>query len=235
MVFPNRRVAGRLLAEQVARLPHWSDGRAVRAVIGVSEGGVPVAHEVARHLRVPLDVTLVRRISAPGNPELTIGAVGENGMLVCADTFLRRFASEGPLLPELAREAGDWLARRARLLRGGHPPVDVKGCEVVLVEDGVVTGTTARAAVGVLRRRGAKDVVLAVPVAPPQVLHQLRPLVTEIACTEIRDISDTDACYRDHRPTPDSEISRLLAASRAVAVGQHTPNDSHSPVQGRSA
>ncbi|MDN3028974.1 phosphoribosyltransferase family protein [Streptomyces sp. S.PB5] len=216
MVFKSRSDAGRLLGEQVARLSGWTGSRAPRAVVGIPGGGIPVAYEVARYLKVPLDIVLVRRITAPGNPELTIGAVSEDGAVVSADTFLSRFAPQRPRLSELARETEDWLSRRASLLRGGHAPVDPTVGDVVLVDDGMVTGATMRAAVASLRHRGAVGMVLAVPVAAPRALHRLRPLVDETVCPDVRDIHTVGAWYLDHRPIPDTEIGELLKASRTT-------------------
>ncbi|MCQ4205652.1 phosphoribosyltransferase [Streptomyces longispororuber] len=218
MVFTCRTAAGRCLAQQVAALPRWTACRTPRAVFGIARGGVPVAAEVAHLLGAPLDIVVVRKVTAPGNPGLTVGAMAEDGTLVCTGAFLRRFAADSPRLPELARETESWLARQAHLLRGRHEALGIRGGDVVLVDDAACTGASAHAALKVLRHRGAASLVLALPGGSPEALGRLRPSVDEIVCLEALDTA-LDSWYVDQNPVSDREIVSLLETHR-TAVGR---------------
>ena len=162
MVFADRADAGRRLA---ARLQDLRDKRVV--VLGLPRGGVPVAFEVARALGAPLDVIVVRKLGVPFQPELAMGAIGEDGVRVINREVVRAAAvSAGELAAVEARERAE-LERRARRFRGGRPRQPLDGRVAVVVDDGIATGSTARAACQVARVQGAARVVLAVPVAPP--------------------------------------------------------------------
>jgi putative phosphoribosyl transferase len=175
-LFADRRAAGRLLA---ARLRHAlpapereSPGAppapgAELLVLALPRGGVPVAREVADTLAAPLDVLVTRKIGYPPQPELGVGAIAEGGEPVYDDDFLRRLGlSQDDLAPVVARERAE-LDRRVRVYRGGRPPPEVAGRVVILVDDGLATGVTARAALRSLRSRSPRRTVLAIPVAAP--------------------------------------------------------------------
>lgn len=205
--FTDRRSAGRQLA---AALEHLRDQDVV--VLGLPRGGVPVAHEVARALGAPLDVVVVRKLGLPGQPELAMGAVGEGGAVVLNDRVL---AVGGVRPQELeqarVREAAE-VERRTQRLRGGAAREPLAGRTALLVDDGIATGATVRAACQVVRALGAARVVVAAPVAPPSAVQQLREEADEVVClASPAHFSAVGSWYRDFAQTPDDEVIRLLA------------------------
>ncbi len=162
MSFLDRTDAGRRLAQHLAHLR----GHDV-VVLGIPRGGVPVAAEVASALGAPLDVVIVRKLGTPGQPELGLGAIGEEGVRVVNDDIVRLTGVTERDIERVEERERLELERRARRFRGDRPPVPVAGRVVVVVDDGIATGSTARAACRIVRARGATRVVLAVPVAPP--------------------------------------------------------------------
>ncbi len=205
--FQDRRDAGRRLA---ALLEPLRDELPV--VVGIPRGGVPVAAEVARALGAPLDVTVVRKIGAPQNPEFAIGALAEGGVHVLSERTVRALGLSGPELRALiAGGEGELLERRVRY-RGAHEPASLAGRTVILVDDGLATGLSALAAVRSLRERGASRVILAVPVAAPESAEELRRHADEVVCVEEpADLWAVGYWYEDFRPTTDEEVAALLA------------------------
>jgi putative phosphoribosyl transferase len=188
-------------------------------VLGLPRGGVPVAFEVATALRAPLDVIVVRKLGVPFQPELAMGAIGEGGARVTNDEVVR-MAEVTPqeLAAVEARERAE-LERRTRRFRGDRPPVPIAGKTVVVVDDGIATGSTARAACEVARARGAQRVVLAVPVASAGAIAELRGDVDEMVWVESpRHLWAVGQSYRDFSQTSDEEVVELLRrASRLSA------------------
>ncbi|HEU0018952.1 MAG TPA: phosphoribosyltransferase family protein [Thermoleophilaceae bacterium] len=204
--FPDRRAAGRALAERLREIDLDAP-----VVVALPRGGVPVAHEVAQALGAPLDIALVRKLGAPGRPELGIGALGEDGTAVLdGDTIAALGVTRAQIEAIVEREAGE-LERRRRLYRGDRPPVDVSGRTVVLVDDGIATGVTTIAAARMLRERGAADVTVAVPVCPAVAVERLRnqlgDIVYLIAPTRFGGVG---AWYDDFTQTSDAEVVELL-------------------------
>lgn len=185
-------------------------------VVGMARGGVPVAAEVARALRAPLDVALVRKVGAPRNPEYAIGAVAEGGVrLVDEATAEALGLSEGDLQALMARAERELAGQTARY-RGGRRPPDLSGRTAILIDDGLATGRSARAAIGSLRRRHAARVILAVPVAARQSVRDLRGEADEIVCLDMpEDLWAVGAWYEDFRPTSDEEVTGLLGEGAA--------------------
>ena len=228
MSFADRRDAGRRLA---ARLRFLRGEDAV--VLALPRGGVPVGFEVAQALAVPLDVIVVRKLGVPFQPELAMGAIGEGGVLVVNDEVLRLAGVTPGAFAEVEQRARAELDRQARRYRGHRPPVQVAGRTAVVVDDGVATGSTARAACQVAKAQGAARVVLAVPVAPPSTVEELER-EAEVVCVEApRHLWAVGQWYRDFTETSDDEVTRLLCecaqpAGVPVAAG---PEGDDPPVE----
>ena len=215
MAFPDRTVAGRRLA---ARLGHLRGKDVV--VLGLPRGGVPVASEVAASLGAPLDVLVVRKLGVPFQRELAMGAIGEDGVRVLNDEVLRLVSvSDADLAATEADERRE-LERRSKRFRGDRPRVSLKGKTAVIVDDGVATGATARAACEVAREQGAEHIVLAVPVAPPDTVRSLSRVADEVVVVEQPAwLSSIGQWYDDFRQTSDEQVVALLdeALARQVA------------------
>jgi putative phosphoribosyl transferase len=208
MRFADRVDAGRQLAR---RLRHLRGQNAV--VLGLPRGGVPVAFEVALALRAPLDVIVVRKLGVPFDPEYAFGAIGEDGVRVI-DRQVAAWAglSATETAAVEARERAE-LDRRVRRLRGGRPPVSIGGRTVVVVDDGIATGSTARAACQVARARGAGRVVLAAPVAPADTAASLLRDADEVICVKTPgSLFAIGDWYADFDQTTDERVRTLLEA-----------------------
>lgn len=206
--FRNRRDAGRRLARLLER--YRSDGP---IVVGIPRGGVPVAAEVARALGAPLDAIVARKIGAPMNPEYGIGAIAEGGAQVISEQALAHLRIAPSELARLLARTEDEMGALVERLRDGRLPIPVQGRTVILVDDGLATGRTAQAAALSLRRRGAKRVVLAVPVAAAASAAELRASVDEVVCEQMpEDLWAIGFWYEDFSPTSEAEVSSLLAA-----------------------
>lgn len=208
--FADRQEAGRLLAARVAALRLRNP-----AVYALPRGGVPVAAEVADALHAPLDLVLVRKIGAPGQPELALGAVVDGDApetVLNPDIVAATGASEAFIDAARRRELDEIERRRLRYL-SGHPRLDPAGRDAVVVDDGIATGATGRAALHALRRRGAARLVLATPVAPAQALRALRDEADEIVCLrQPSPFLGVGAAYQDFHQLADDEVIGLLAA-----------------------
>jgi predicted phosphoribosyltransferase len=210
MHFADRRDAGRRLAGLLERLV---DDDVV--VLGLPRGGVPVAFEIALALSAPLDVIVVRKLGAPHQPELAMGAIGEDGVRVVDDGVVRSVgATDAEIAAIEVRERAE-LARRARQFRGDVAPVAIKGRTAVIVDDGIATGSSARVACRIVRARGASRLVLAVPVAPERWTRELRGEADEFVCVSApRWYRSVGEWYRDFSQTTDEEVNRCLALGR---------------------
>lgn len=209
--YADRRHAGTVLAERLADL----QGRRDVLVLALPRGGVEVAYEVARALEAPLDVLVVRKIGAPGREELALGALATGDVLVLDERLARQFGVGTHELTALKERARAELERRERLYRGDRPPLDVAGKVVVLVDDGLATGSTMRAAVAALRTRKPLRVVVAAPVGPPPVCEIIREEADEVVCVlEPPAMYAVGSWYGDFRQTSDDEVRRLLTAAR---------------------
>jgi putative phosphoribosyl transferase len=215
--FRDRRVAGRALAERVTEVVSSAEEA---VVLALPRGGVPVAFEVASALDAPLDVIIVRKLGVPSQPELAMGAIGEDDVRVLNPDVIRHLRISERMLQEVeARERAE-LHRRARQFRGDAPMITLTGRTVVIVDDGLATGSTARAAIQVARAHGARRVVLAVPVAPPETLEELAPIAdAEVCVASPRPFVAIGQWYQDFRQTTDAEVSLLLADARRARGG----------------
>ena len=210
--FRNRREAGAALADLLQPLVAESP-----IVLALPRGGVPVGYEVARALRAPLDILLVRKVGAPGNPELGIGAVAEGGVRVLDTGSLQALHVSEAELERVLRRADTELAERGERHRHGAPPPQVARRTVIVADDGLATGGTATAAVESLRRRGAARVVVAVPVGAHESAEQLRQIADEVICVqEPPRLGAIGAWYEDFSQTSDAEVTRLLAQAAAA-------------------
>jgi putative phosphoribosyl transferase len=208
--FADRREAGRLLAERVRALRLESP-----VVYALPRGGVPVAAEIATALGAPLDLVLVRKLGAPGQPELGIGAVVEGTepeTVLNEDIVALTGATESFIAAARARELEE-IERRRRHYLAGRRPLDPKGHAAVVVDDGIATGATAKAALRALRRRGAARLVLAVPVAPPDTVKAMHEEADDVVCLVESEIYfGIGGFYDDFHQLTDTEVTALLDA-----------------------
>jgi len=180
-------------------------------VVALPRGGVPVAHEVARALGAPLDVALVRKLGAPSQPELGVGAVGEDGTVVLDEDTIVALGITRTQIEAVAEREAIELERRRRLYRGERAAIDVAGRTVLLVDDGIATGVTTAAACEMLRRRGAERLIVAVPVCARGTLERLGDRLGELVCLHrpVR-FRGVGAWYDDFAQTSDDEVVELL-------------------------
>jgi putative phosphoribosyl transferase len=208
--FKDRRDAGRKLA---GRLVRYRDGPTV--VFALPRGGVPVGYEISRALGAPLDVLVSRKLGAPGQPEFGIGAVAPGGVRVLNEYAVRQLGIPEDYLESVTALEIAEVERRLRYFRGGRPEPDVEGRTAILVDDGLATGVTARAAVEALRRRRPARIVLAAPVCAAQTAELFGPEVDELVCLEAPpDLGAIGFWYRDFEQTPDEEVVELLERAR---------------------
>lgn len=209
--FPSRAVAGRLLAARLSPM-HLKDP----VVLALPRGGVPVAVEIARALHAPLDVVLVRKIGAPGMPELALGAVVDGGAaqtVINADVWRATGADDRYLAQARRRELAE-IERRRTIYLGARPRVDPAGRTVIVVDDGLATGATAKAALAAVKAQGAVRTVLAVPVAPPSTLGNMASCADHIVCLLApADFSGVGAFYDDFHQLSDDETISLLRSA----------------------
>jgi putative phosphoribosyl transferase len=211
-LFRDRAEAGRRLAVKLADLSGQKDV----LVLGIPRGGVPVAFEVARALRAPLDVIVVRKLGFPGAHELAMGAVASGGVRVLNDHALRELPVRRDVIDDIATRELEELERRERVFRRDRPPFDPRGKTAIVVDDGLATGSTMRAAILALRKRGAAAVVAAVPVGATPTCRTIAQLADRLECViEATDFFAVGAWYRDFSQTTDEEVRRLLEGTAA--------------------
>jgi putative phosphoribosyl transferase len=213
MIFTDRRDAGRRLAKRLVALDLPSP-----VVLGVPRGGVIVAFEVARGLGAPLDIVIARKIGAPDNPELAVGAVAQDGTVVADDALLGRLRVSERYLSEEADRQRIEIERRLGRYRQGTAPAKLAGCTAVIVDDGIATGATVLAALRGLRSQNPARVVLAVPVAPPDTLARLAGEADEVICLASPEpFYAVGQFYRHFEQTSDEEVVELLERHRLLA------------------
>lgn len=220
MIFEDRRQAGQLMAEEVERR-----GYADPIVIGLPRGGVPVAAEVAARLKAPLDLILVRKIGAPMQPELAIGAVVDSGApeIVRNEELIRALGITDDEFKELAEHQLKIIEERRKLWVAARPVIPIKDKTAIIVDDEIATGATVRAAVHAAKKQDPKLVVVATPVAPPDTVDALRREADEVVCLETPDyLGAIGLFYRDFSPVSDAEVSSILETTSAEAVPANT-------------
>ena len=212
MLFANRREAGRILASLLMKYADRDDV----LVLALPRGGVPVGFEVAQALRAPLDVFIVRKLGVPGHDELAMGAIATGGVRVLNDDVVMSLELEPEVIDTVAAREEKELARRERLYRGARPAPDVHGRTVILVDDGLATGSTMRAAVAALRKQRPARIVVAVPVAAPETCEEFTTEVDEVVCAATpRMFNGVGRWYEDFSQTTDEEVHELLAQARS--------------------
>ena len=215
--YRDRRHAG---AELAHRLDHLK-GRHDLVVLALPRGGVPVAYEVARALQAPVDVFVVRKLGLPGHPEYAMGAIASGGVRVLNDDAVRLYDISTAAIDRIAREEHIELERRERAYREGRPPIDLHGRVVVLIDDGLATGSTMRAAVQAVRAHGPAAVVVAVPVGSPDTCREFAAIADEIVCARSPEhFAAVGQWYDDFRQTTDEEVRALLHEASVPAAGR---------------
>jgi putative phosphoribosyl transferase len=221
MLFRDRADAGRKL---LTRLGAYK-GRPDVLVLGLPRGGIPVAYEVAQGLGAPLDVFLVRKLGVPGQEELAMGAIASGGVRIVNRDVVNALGIPPEALDRVAAEEGRELVRRERSYRGDRPEPELAGRTVILVDDGLATGSSMRAAVAALRQQNPARIVIAVPVAAPSTCEELRREVDDIVCAATPEpFMAVGRFYDDFSQTTDEEVRERLAAAQASTVtGGKTP------------
>jgi putative phosphoribosyl transferase len=219
MRFLDRRDAGRRLA---AELKPFAQERPV--IVALPRGGVPIALEVARALRAPLDILAVRKLGAPGNPELGVGAVAEDGTGVLDPRSAGMLGMTETMLDATLAQESRELRRRVERYRDGRPSIPVSGRTVIVVDDGLATGLTELAAVRALRKRGAQRIVVAVPVGSSESVSMLAEEADQVVCLMIpRRLFGVGMWYRDFAPVSDEQVLALLAEASGEASTEALP------------
>ena len=208
--FANRHHAGRVLAERLRAFA----GRDDVLVLGLPRGGVPVAYEVAKSLGAALDVFVVRKLGVPQQPELAMGAIASGGVRVLNEDVVQWYRIPQSVIETVAWDEERELTRRERAYRNGRPAVPIEGKVVMLVDDGLATGSTMRAAIGAVRRLNPSRVIVAVPVGAPETCRELRAVADDVVCGQTpAALSAVGAWYEDFSQTTDDEVTMLLQKS----------------------
>jgi putative phosphoribosyl transferase len=218
-IFRDRRDAGRVLAERVSSAIHDSES----LVLALPRGGVPVGFEVARALRSELDIFLVRKLGLPGQEELAIGAIASGGVRVLNEALISELQLSRDLIDQITAREGRELKRREDLYREGRPALPVRDRAIILVDDGLATGATMKAASRALRSQAPKHIIVAVPVAAQETCNEFRLDVDEIVCAYTpTPFVAVGMWYEDFSQTTDEEVQRLLElAEEQAAVHRH--------------
>lgn len=210
--YRDRRHAGQVLAGELRAYA----GRSDVVVLGLPRGGVPVAAEVAKALGAPLDVFVVRKLGAPRREELAMGAIASGGVRILNDDVVRTLRIEQDVIERTTELETRELKRRERLYRGDRPPLELAGRVAILVDDGLATGSTMRAAIAAARLHGPSEVVAAVPVAAPSVCASLRSVADRVVCAVTpAHLYAVGQWYRNFTQTSDDDIADLLGIDDA--------------------
>ena len=204
--FQDRRDAGRVLAEAVLKLPGLEDG----VVLGLVRGGVPIAYEVAKACNLPLDILVVRKLGAPGQEELAMGAIASGGEVAYNEDIVRSFHVTPKVLEVMIEHEKEAIARLEHLYREGRPPAEIAGHAVILADDGLATGASMRAAIRAVKPR-ARAVIVAVPVGARSTCEELAREADGLVCPMMPDMFDAVSLYyREFDQTSDEEVKVLL-------------------------
>jgi putative phosphoribosyl transferase len=210
-LFADRTAAGRELAEAL----HEYRGQEKVIVYGLPRGGVPVAYEVATSLRAPIDVLIVRKLGVPGHPELAMGAVASGGVRVLNDSVVRQLGIPEYEIERTTQRQRAEIQQRERRFRGDHEGPDPRGATAILIDDGIATGSTMRASIEALRERSPAKIIVAVPVASPDVCEEFERLADDVVCLATEQpFGAVGMWYVDFDQTTDEEVVELLARAR---------------------
>ncbi|MBE9231486.1 phosphoribosyltransferase [Cuspidothrix issatschenkoi LEGE 03284] len=213
--FRNRTEAGKLLAGQLTDYANRSDV----LVLGLPRGGVPVAYEVAKELNAPLDVCLVRKLGVPGHKELAMGAIAAGGVRVINENVIDWLRISPETINEVAAMEIRELDRRSHIYRGNRPLPKVKNHTIILVDDGIATGATIRAAISTLKKQKPRKLVVAVPVAGVSTCEELEAEVDEVVCIlKPEDLYAIGLWYEDFQQTTDAEVCELLTRQKLLVA-----------------
>jgi predicted phosphoribosyltransferase len=213
MLFQDRFEAGRFLASKLRHLANRPDV----VVLALPRGGVPVGYEVAKVLNAPLDVFVVRKLGVPGHPELAMGAIASGGIRVLNEDVVRRLGIPDYMIDKIAAEEEKELERREQDYRGNRPRLDVKGRTVILVDDGLATGSSMRVAALALRNKNPAQIIVAVPVAAASTCSELKSEADQVVCAVTPEpFWAVGQWYRDFSQTTDEEVRDLLRRAAVV-------------------
>ena len=212
--FRDRSEAGELLGRELAR---WLGKRDDLIVLALPRGGVPVGHHVAHALNAPLDVFIVRKLGVPGHEELAMGAIASGGVRVLNDEVVGYLGLSPQVIDAAAKREAEELARRERAYRGERAPLDVSGKTVIVVDDGLATGSTMRAAVQALKKMNPRTIIVAVPVGAASTCREFRGEVDEVVCLRTPEpFEAVGLWYQDFSQTTDEEVHQLLERTAAA-------------------
>jgi predicted phosphoribosyltransferase len=215
MLFQDRFQAGRLLASKLSYLANRPDV----VVLALPRGGVPVGYEVAKALNAPLDVFVVRKLGVPGHKELAMGAIASGSVRVLNENVIRRLGIPNEVVETVAEEEERELERREREYRDGRPPIEIRGRTVILVDDGLATGSSMRVAVLALRKKNPAQIIVAVPVAAPATCAEFESEVDQVICAVTPEpFWAVGQWYTDFSQTSDEEVRDLLRRAASLPV-----------------
>jgi len=217
--FKNRTQAGQLLAK---KLTAYANAQEV-VVLALPRGGVPVAFEVAKALNVPLDICLVRKLGVPGHKELAMGAIARGGIIIINQEIVKGLGISRETINRITAKELKELERRDRAYRGGRQALSLENCTVILIDDGIATGSTLRAALATLQQQQPTGIIVAVPVAPPSIRNELKLEVDKVVCLKTpHPLYAIGLWYEDFSQTTDQEVRNLLsrAPQEQVSVPQ---------------
>lgn len=217
--FHHRQEAGQRLAEQ---LMEFKNKREV-LVLALPRGGVPVAFEIAKKLNLPLDICLVRKLGVPDRQELAMGAIASGGVRIINQAVVDWLNISPKTIEKVTETEAKELQRRDRTYRGDKPSPNLENQTIILVDDGIATGSTLKAAIALLKQQHPRQIIIAVPVAPPAICRELSSEVDQLVCLEMPDnLTSISLWYDDFSQTSDQEVCRLLAIADGASIGQLT-------------